>query len=102
MYPHLRSLVKTHEGKPFAILGINSDTLEVAQRTVAEEQLTWRNIWAGALGTKGPIPLRWSIQGWPTAFVIDHKGVIRNKDLGGKQLDDVLTKLIADAKADRD
>jgi len=26
MYPHERSLVKKLEGKPFALIGINSDT----------------------------------------------------------------------------
>ena len=102
MYPHLRSLVETHEGKPFAILGVNSDPLEVARRAVAEEQLSWRSLWAGPSGTMGPIPLQWSIRGWPTAFVIDHEGVIRAKDLDGTELDDLLARLIAAAQAQKD
>ena len=31
MYPHERSLVKTLEDKPFALLGVNSDPKETTQ-----------------------------------------------------------------------
>jgi hypothetical protein len=39
--------------------------------------MSWRS-WYD-LGTGGPIADRWVVEGWPTVFVLDHKGVVRNK-----------------------
>jgi len=100
MYPHLRSLVARLKDKPFVLLGVNSDGLELARRVQEEEGITWRSFWAGPLGTKGPIPTQWCIRGWPTSFLIDHTGVIRYRDIGGSQLDQALDELIDLAEAD--
>ena len=78
MYEHERSLVKRLEGKPFALIGVNSDSnREELKKVLVDEHITWRSFWAG--GTSGPIPTQWQIMGWPTVFIIDHKGVIRHK-----------------------
>ena len=48
MYPHERSLVKKLEGKPFALIGVNSDTRrETAKKATISEKLTWRSFWNG-------------------------------------------------------
>ena len=47
MYPHERSLVKRLEGKPFAIVGINSDPKERLRKTIEKESMTWRSWWDG-------------------------------------------------------
>src|SRR5947208_9610446 len=76
MYPHERSLVKRFEGRPFAILGVNSDAdRETVKKAVAQEKLTWRSFWDGG-STDGPIARQWNVSGWPTLYVIDHRGVI--------------------------
>jgi hypothetical protein len=102
MYPHERSLVKKMEGKPFALLGVNSDRDLKALRTVLEEeQITWRSFWNGPKGTGGPISEEWNVQGWPTLYVIDHQGVIRHKWLGSpseKVLDESIEKLVKEAE----
>ena len=83
MYPHERSLVKKLEGKSFALLGVNSDKdREMLKPTLAKEQITWRSFWNGAGGTAGPIASAWNVSGWPTLYLIDHKGVIRKHWLG--------------------
>lgn len=44
------------------------------------------------------------MQGFPTLYLIDHKGVIRKSWLGGpeeKELDELVDKLVAEAKADK-
>jgi hypothetical protein len=102
MYPHERSLVKKLEGKPFALIGVNSDKdLTELKKTLEEEKITWRSFWNGKDGTGGPISTEWNVHGWPTLFVIDHKGVIRHKWLGNPgddKIDAAIEKLVAEAE----
>ncbi|MBI2948849.1 MAG: TlpA family protein disulfide reductase [Verrucomicrobia bacterium] len=101
MYPHERSLVKRLEGRPFVLLGVNSDPKERLRKVLEQENITWRSWWDGG-STGGPIAQAWGIRGWPTLFLIDHKGVIRHQHLGspgGEVLDEELEKLIAEAEA---
>jgi Thioredoxin-like len=77
--PHERSLVKRLEGKPFALLGINSDKdRQELQKVIAKESITWRSWWDGG-STQGPIATKWNVRGWPTLYLLDGKGVIRYK-----------------------
>ncbi len=101
MYPHERSLVKRMQGRPFALIGVNSDRdLDKLRKTVQEKELTWRSFWNGPEGTSGPISSLWNVRGWPTIYIIDHKGVIHAKNKRGEELDKVLDKLVAAAEAD--
>ena len=103
MYPHERSLVQKMQGKPFALLGVNSDEdREQLKTDLEKEKITWRSFWAG--GRNGPIPTQWQIQGWPTIYLIDHKGVIRHKYLGNPGdavLDNEIKQLVNDAEASK-
>jgi len=93
MYPHERSLVKRMEGKPFVLVGVNSDSdKEKLKKRMEEEHITWRSWRDGDTG--GPISSQWNVHSWPTVYVIDAKGVIRHKDLRGKQLDDAIDALM--------
>jgi hypothetical protein len=102
MYPHERSLVKKMADKPFALIGVNSDRDPKAlKETLEKEEITWRSFWNGEKGTGGPISAEWMVQGWPTLVIIDHKGVIRHKWVGGNgALDSVLDKLVEEAEKD--
>lgn len=101
MYPHERSLVKKMEGKSFALVGVNSDRDKIAlKQAMHEEQITWRSFWNGG-STSGPISSAWKIQGWPTLYIIDHKGVIRHSFLGAPSpqvLDSAIEKLVEEAE----
>ncbi len=101
MYPHERSLVKRLEGKPFVLLGVNSDTDRAQLKKVLDkEKITWRSFWNGG-STRGPISSRWNVSAWPTLFLIDAKGVIRHKYIGTpdeKPLDEEIHKLIAETE----
>jgi hypothetical protein len=103
MYPHERSLVKKMENKPFALLGVNSDMDRKALKQVLDkEEITWRSFYNG--GTNGPISTAWKIQGWPTLYLIDHRGVIRQTWLGappGATLDQAVETLVRLAERDR-
>ncbi|HZU36129.1 MAG TPA: redoxin domain-containing protein, partial [Gemmataceae bacterium] len=77
MYPHEKELVQRMKGRPFVMLGVNcDDNASLARQAVAQEGLTW-NSWAD--GSRGPINDRWQIDGYPTIFVLDGKGIIRHK-----------------------
>ena len=100
MYPHERSLVKKTEGKPFALVGINSDPKATLSKTIEKENMTWRSFWDGG-NTRGPIATTWNVSGWPTLYVIDAKGVIRHKWLGSpgdKVIDESIEKLVKEAE----
>ena len=103
MFPHERSLVKRMEGKPFALIGVNSDVNKDFLKKENEKQsITWRSFWCGQKGTGGEIPSAWNVRGWPTLYYIDHKGVIRAKNLRNeKEIDDFLDKLVAEAEKDK-
>jgi hypothetical protein len=102
MYPHERSLVKKLSGKPFALLGINSDdNLETLRETIIEEQITWRSWWDEGR-TDGPIQTTWQIQQRPTIHLLDAKGIIRYKNIQPEGLDEAIDKLIAEVQGKRD
>jgi thiol-disulfide isomerase/thioredoxin len=99
MVPHERTLVKRFEGKPFALLGINGDqTRDTATRAVREHQINWRSWW-DASAKKEPISKTWNVRAWPTGYVIDHKGIIRSKNLRGRELEAAVEQLLQEAEA---
>jgi len=98
MFPHERSLVKQLADKPFALIGVNSDEdLEELRVAIKKKNVTWRSFWGGENGTSGPIAIKWGVSSWPAIYVIDAKGVIRFKNVRGDDLDDAITKLLAEA-----
>jgi hypothetical protein len=103
MFPHERSLVKRMAGKPFALVGVDSDTTrEALKAAVEKEHLTWRHFFDK--GTGGPIATKWNIHGWPTLYVLDSKGVIRQKWLGSpgeKVMNEAIDKLVKEAEKDK-
>jgi hypothetical protein len=86
--------VKRLAEKPFALLGVNSDSdREELKKTLEVEQITWRSWWDQG-SVDGPIQAQWQIPSRPTIYVLDAKGIIRFKDLKDKALDDAIDKLI--------
>jgi hypothetical protein len=102
MFPHERSLVKKLADKPFVLIGVNSDRdLTDIKAKLEKDEITWRSFWNGKEGTGGPISKEWNVQGWPTLYIIDHKGIIRHKHLGNPGdavLDKAIDKLVAEAE----
>ena len=98
MYPHERSLVEKYDGKPFAIVGINSDKdRDKLKQTIIKEKLTWRSFWDGG-SPFGPIANRWNVQGWPTMYIIDHNGKIVGPYGPSKEYDDQLEQKVKEAE----
>ena len=78
MVPYERKLAARTVGKPFALVGVNSDEDRLGGKRAAErENITWRSFWCGTNGTHGPIPTTWNVHGWPAVYVLDSQGTIR-------------------------
>ncbi len=99
MYGHERSLVKKMEGKPFALIGVNSDKdRDELKEVLKKENITWRSFWNSG-STNGPIARAWGVKSWPTLVVIDAKGVIRFKwegSPGDAALDKAIEQVMAE------
>lgn len=103
MLPHERALVKRLANEPFALIGINSDgeTEEVLPK-LKEANINWRQ--AMDVTPSGPWATKWNVSGWPTLYLLDAKGVIREKWIGSPGdavLDSKIDELLAEAKAGR-
>ena len=100
MYPHERSLVVSYKGRPFVLLGVNSDgDKNRLKQIMASEGITWRS-WVDG-GTDGPISTAWQVEGWPSIYLIDHRGIIRYAQIHGEELDAAVEKLVREAEKDR-
>jgi len=88
----LRKLVDRMRGRPLVSLGINcDDKISKARATVHKYAINWPTIWDDYVG---PIFTAWSIHSWPTVFVLDRKGVIRYRDVRGRDLDEAVEMLL--------
>jgi hypothetical protein len=96
--------VKRLAGKPFVLLGINSDKDRKAIKAVTvKERITWRSWWDGG-GIEGPIATKWQISNWPTLYVLDANGVVRYIEShggtpNGAALDKIVDSLLKEFNA---
>ncbi len=99
MIPHERSLVEKLQGKPFALLGINTDdNVNTVKQQSKDEGVTWRS-WFD--GKQGPICKKYKVQSFPTILVLDHKGVIRYKGVRGEKMDEAVETLLKEMESDK-
>ncbi|NOT31766.1 MAG: TlpA family protein disulfide reductase [Planctomycetes bacterium] len=98
MLPHEKTLVQRLTGQPFALLGINSDgDADDVKKILAERAITWRQAIDG--DTSGPLATKWNVNGWPTIYVLDAKGVIRFRDVRDAEMEKAVLALVDEAKA---
>ena len=98
MIPHEKELVQRLKDEPFVLLGLNSDDKERYDRERAQMGVTWPSINDASVTPK--ISTSWGVQGWPTIYVLDHKGVIRFKGVRGEAMDRAVDQLLAEMKAE--
>ena len=98
MVPDERALVERMKRRPFVLLGVNGDEdREKAKAVSVKEGITWRSFWNE--GPHGPISRKWGVSGWPTVYMVDATGVIRNDNLRGPELDKAVEALVAEAES---
>ncbi len=99
MLPHEKELVERLKNEPFALLGVNTDRDKDEYREKAAKYgVTWRSVWTGG---GGPIPELYAVEGYPTLYLIDHEGVIREKwvgNPGAATIDRRVAQLVSAAK----
>ncbi len=97
--PHEKLLAERMKDRPFALLGVNSDESRDTAETVADrEGITWRS-WFDGGTVGGPIARRWNVPFWPMINIIDHKGVIRAREVVDTTfLDKLVDELVAEAE----
>jgi thiol-disulfide isomerase/thioredoxin len=102
MIPDTTKLAEKMSGRPLAIVSISADA---KQDTVTEflkkTKMPWTHWWDGQ---NGPAVRLWGITGYPTVFVVDHKGIIRHKQIGYNpdptEMDNIVEKLVKEAEKD--
>ena len=80
--PHERELVNRMKGKPFVMLGVNTDEPGKLKEIVREKRINWRSWADGSIDGPRPISRAWNVNPWPKVYVIDAGGVIRCNQLG--------------------
>ncbi len=105
-YPYQRAMLDIFDEDDVALLGVNSDAkLETIRKAKVDEGLDYRTWWDGhsqpeadLVAANGPIATEWGVQGWPTIYVIDDKGVIRFVNKRGGALIDAVDQLLRDQR----
>jgi alkyl hydroperoxide reductase subunit AhpC len=87
--------VKRLEGKPFALIGVNTDEdRSMVKNRNQQDQVNWRSFYDKS--PIGPICSAWSVNSFPTIYVIDHKGIIRFINVRGEEIDRAVEQLLGD------
>jgi peroxiredoxin len=97
MYAQQHSLVERLKDRPFAVVGVNcDDDKERAKHVMDRARFNWRNWWDGDKSAGERITKAWQVDGFPTIYVLDAKGIIRYKDKRGEELEEAVDKLLAE------
>ncbi|MGC4006569.1 MAG: TlpA disulfide reductase family protein [Pirellulales bacterium] len=92
MYPKERELVERFKDQPFAIVGVNCEANNRAEKLSEARMVTWRN-WKD--GQSGPIAEEWQVNSYPSVYILDAQGVIRYKGaLGAAEVEAAVVELL--------
>jgi peroxiredoxin len=97
---HERELVKRLKDRPFALISVSADdSVETLQKFLKAREMPWVHWFNGDLPTD--LTEDWEVEGFPTIYVIDHKGVIRFKGVRGKEMDEAVDQLLKEMEDDK-
>jgi serine/threonine-protein kinase len=99
MYPQERRMVEEFKSRPFALVGVNCDDDKTElMREIQRQSISWRSWWdGGPAGSR--IAKEWQVHSFPTVYILDHKGVIRYKNLRGPELEKAVNELVEECEA---
>ena len=96
MIPHEREMVKHLEGKPFALISVSADDQkETLTKFLDKTEMPWTHWFAGR---DGELLKKYQVRFFPTLYVLDAKGVIRYKNIRGKELEAAVEKLVKETE----
>ncbi len=91
MIPHERELVKKMDGKPFVLLSVSCDADKTdLTEFLKDEPMPWSH-WFDGKG--GAVAKAYKIKAFPTLYLIDKKGVIREKWVGAPKTEEMDKKI---------
>lgn len=92
--PELVKLYAKYKEKGFEVFGVAADTRkDWWLKAIKEDGLTWTNV-CDLRGDKNKASLMYGVSGYPTNYLIDRNGIIINKNLSGKELEDKVVELL--------
>jgi thiol-disulfide isomerase/thioredoxin len=98
--PNMKRNLVGYQSKGFEIVGINLDnTLAACEKYVAQQELTWSNIFSDKDGERGwdaPLVQYYGVSGIPTAILVDQDGKVVSLRARGKELDRLLQDMLGD------
>jgi thiol-disulfide isomerase/thioredoxin len=97
MIPHTTKLVEKMKDKPFVFVNVSGDD---DPKTVREFLKKTPMPWTHWYGTNNIVE-DWEVQAFPTIYILDHKGVIRYKDLRGEKMDEAVEKLVKECEGEK-
>lgn len=74
--------MKKFKSKPFALVGVNSDSKRRLKMLYRDNEISWPSFWDDGY-PGGTIASAWKVHAWPCLYVIDKKGVIRFPEVMG-------------------
>ncbi len=100
MVPDEKALVERMKGRPFVLVGVNGDnSVEDAKATAVKTGMNWRSLHGGGIGDGG-IAVNLGISAWPTIFLLDGEGIIRDVSIAlrGRELDGAVEGLVLEVE----
>lgn len=67
-------MVDKYAKRPFAMLGVNRDPVEVGAAAARDKKMTWMNF---SEGEKAKVSAAYHVSSFPTVCVVDAQGVVR-------------------------
>ncbi|MBA4191217.1 MAG: hypothetical protein C0467_24820 [Planctomycetaceae bacterium] len=99
MIPHERDLVKGLKDKPFVLISASADDKkETLEKFLEKEPMPWVHWWDS--GSESPILKAYRVRAFPSLFLIDHNGVVREKwvgNPGNEKIDKAVEDLVKEA-----
>jgi len=91
-----RQIFDRFHTRPLVLLGVNTDKdVELARQTAAKHEATWPSLWDG----DEKLAKRWNITGWPTTYVVDHRGqIVAQSDPRMPSFAALIERLVEDAE----
>ncbi len=95
MIPHEREMVKKLKDKPFVLVSVSTDDKkETLTEFLDKEPMPWVHWWDN--GRNNPVAKKYRVRAYPTLYLIDHSGVIKQKWVGSPG-NDKLDKAVEEA-----
>jgi len=90
--PEHRKFLERMNGKPISLISVTGENrLAKVRAAVGKYEVTWPCLWDNGMG---PIHSQWNVRKWLTTFVLDRNGIIRYRDVTGRDLDAAVEVLL--------